>query len=136
MPENTKVDPRSANAVDRHIGMRIRARRLEITMSQEKLAEAIGVTFQQIQKYEKGVNRVSASTLYRIAKTLDVQLAALMPRVTSEDKRAASSPLDDPLTGEVAQLMSRLNGEGRKLLSEFARTLSETPALRAPRKRD
>jgi transcriptional regulator with XRE-family HTH domain len=136
VPEDSKVDPRSANAVDRHIGMRIRARRLEIAMSQEKLADAIGVTFQQIQKYEKGVNRVSASTLYRIAKTLDVQMAALMPRVTSEDKRASASPLDDPLTGEVAQLMSRLNGEGRKLLGEFARTLAETPVLRAPRKRD
>ena len=65
-------DQRAANAVDRHIGKRLRERRLEIAMSQERLAEVLGVTFQQVQKYEKGVNRIGASRLFQISKILDV----------------------------------------------------------------
>jgi transcriptional regulator with XRE-family HTH domain len=72
--------PRSATAIDGVIGERIRARRLEIGMSQEKLADAIGVTFQQIQKYEKGVNRVAASTLFAIAQALDAKLVSFFPK--------------------------------------------------------
>jgi DNA-binding XRE family transcriptional regulator len=66
---------RAANAVDRHIGARLRERRLEIGMSQEKLAELLGVTFQQIQKYENGVNRIAASRLYDMTKALEVSVA-------------------------------------------------------------
>lgn len=73
-------NPRSATAIDRAIGERIRARRLEIGMSQEKLADAIGVTFQQVQKYEKGVNRVAASTLFAIAQALDAKLVSFFPK--------------------------------------------------------
>jgi transcriptional regulator with XRE-family HTH domain len=58
--------------VDAFVGARIRARRLELSISQEKLAEAIGLTFQQVQKYEKGMNRVSSSRLMQIANTLNV----------------------------------------------------------------
>ncbi len=63
-------DERAANAVDRRLGQRVRTRRLEIGMSQEKLAETLGVTFQQVQKYEKGVNRIAASRLFDIAASL------------------------------------------------------------------
>lgn len=62
---------RSANGVDKALGQRVRTRRLEIGMSQERLAEALGLTFQQVQKYEKGVNRIAASTLLRIADALE-----------------------------------------------------------------
>jgi len=68
-------DERAANAVDRKIGQRVRSRRLEIGMSQERLAELLGVTFQQVQKYEKGVNRIAASRLYDIAAALDMPAA-------------------------------------------------------------
>ncbi|HMO43605.1 MAG TPA: helix-turn-helix transcriptional regulator, partial [Phenylobacterium sp.] len=59
---------RAPNPVDRHVGLRIRLRRKELGVSQEKLAEAIGLTFQQVQKYERGANRVSASKLWEIAR--------------------------------------------------------------------
>ena len=68
-------DERAANAVDRKIGQRVRSRRLEIGMSQERLAELLGVTFQQVQKYEKGVNRIAASRLHDISSALDMPVA-------------------------------------------------------------
>ncbi|HTV33108.1 MAG TPA: helix-turn-helix transcriptional regulator [Methylocella sp.] len=60
------------NPIDRHVGSRVRLRRVALSMSQEKLGEALGLTFQQIQKYEKGTNRVSASRLKEISQVLDV----------------------------------------------------------------
>lgn len=61
--------------VDVHVGQRLRIRRSLLGMSQEKLAEAIGLTFQQIQKYERGTNRVSAGRLYQFSKILGVPIA-------------------------------------------------------------
>ncbi|MFL6593030.1 MAG: helix-turn-helix domain-containing protein, partial [Luteimonas sp.] len=58
-----RMPPKSASPVDRHVGTRVRLRRTLVGMSQEKLGEQLGITFQQIQKYEKGTNRVSASRL-------------------------------------------------------------------------
>lgn len=66
---------RSAGDVDRHIGERLRQRRLERDMSQEILAERLGITFQQVQKYERGVNRISASRLFDIATVLELPIA-------------------------------------------------------------
>lgn len=65
---------RGTDAVDRRIGNRIKDRRLAIDMTQAGLGEAVGVTFQQVQKYERGVNRVSAARLQRIANVLGVPL--------------------------------------------------------------
>jgi len=61
--------------VDVHVGQRIRARRILLGLSQEKLGHAVGLTFQQIQKYEKGANRVSASRLFQFAQTLCVPVS-------------------------------------------------------------
>jgi transcriptional regulator with XRE-family HTH domain len=63
------------NPTDVHVGSRIRLRRTLLGMSQEKLGEAIGLTFQQVQKYERGANRVGASRLYDLSKVLDVPVA-------------------------------------------------------------
>ena len=63
---------RNPNATDGHVGRRIRMRRLLLHMSQEKLAGKLGVTFQQVQKYEKGTNRVSASRLQEVSQVLQV----------------------------------------------------------------
>lgn len=68
------MQKKSPNQVDRHIGSRVRARRTMLGMSQEKLADALGLTFQQVQKYEKGVNRIGASRLLHIAGILDVSI--------------------------------------------------------------
>jgi len=64
--------PRSPNPVDIHVGSRVRIRRKVLKMSQEKLGDALGVTFQQVQKYERGSNRVGASRLFRMAQVMDV----------------------------------------------------------------
>ena len=66
---NTEVQS-SQHEVDRHVGLRIRMRRKELGITQEGLGGALGLTFQQVQKYERGANRVSASKLYEIAKSL------------------------------------------------------------------
>ena len=63
------------NPIDVHVGLRIRLRRKELGVSQEKLAEAIGLTFQQVQKYERAANRVSASKLYEMARALETSTA-------------------------------------------------------------
>jgi transcriptional regulator with XRE-family HTH domain len=60
------------NPVDRHVGTRVRMRRLHLGLSQEKLGDALGITFQQIQKYEKGSNRIGASRLQLASKVLGV----------------------------------------------------------------
>lgn len=65
---------KSPNPVDRYVGTRVRMRRMLIGMSQEKLGEALGITFQQIQKYEKGMNRISASRLQQTARVLGVPI--------------------------------------------------------------
>ena len=63
---------RRANPMDVHVGSRVRLRRMLLGMSQEKLGEHLGLTFQQVQKYEKGVNRIGASRLFDLAKVLGV----------------------------------------------------------------
>lgn len=60
------------NPIDVHVGSRVRLRRMLVGMSQEKLGEQLGLTFQQVQKYEKGTNRIGASRLYQIARILSV----------------------------------------------------------------
>ncbi len=70
-----KSDPaRSPNPIDIHVGLQVRLRRKALKISQEKLAESLGLTFQQVQKYERGANRISASKLYEIARALRVSV--------------------------------------------------------------
>ena len=68
---------KAPNPVDKYVGSRIRMRRIMLGMSQEKLGESLGLTFQQIQKYEKGTNRVGASRLQQISEILQVPVAFL-----------------------------------------------------------
>jgi transcriptional regulator with XRE-family HTH domain len=63
---------KSPNPIDKHVGARVRMRRLMVGMSQGKLGEALDVTFQQVQKYEKGANRIGASRLQQLARVLEV----------------------------------------------------------------
>jgi transcriptional regulator with XRE-family HTH domain len=73
MQENSDQE-RSPNPIDVHVGLQVRLRRKELKISQEKLAEALGLTFQQVQKYERGANRISASKLFEIARALHVPI--------------------------------------------------------------
>jgi len=63
---------RSPSSVDKHVGARLRAARLEAGKSQTEVADALGITFQQVQKYEKGTNRISAGTLHELSRLFDV----------------------------------------------------------------
>jgi transcriptional regulator with XRE-family HTH domain len=63
------------NPIDKHVGSRVRMRRMMLSMSQEKLGDALGLTFQQVQKYEKGTNRIGASRLQQISNILQVPIS-------------------------------------------------------------
>lgn len=65
---------RKPNIIDTHVGARMRLRRTLLGVSQEQLAEALGLTFQQVQKYERGTNRISASRLFQLSRVLDVPI--------------------------------------------------------------
>ena len=71
------MSTKAPNPVDRYVGSRVRMRRIMLGMSQEKLGEALGLTFQQVQKYEKGTNRVGASRIQQIAEILQVPVSFL-----------------------------------------------------------
>jgi transcriptional regulator with XRE-family HTH domain len=72
MVTSERMAGKKPNPVDAHVGSRVRLRRMLLGMSQERLGESMGLTFQQVQKYEKGVNRIGASRLFQIARILDV----------------------------------------------------------------
>ena len=108
------------NAVDVHVGNRLKLRRTMVGMSQDKLGQMVGLTFQQIQKYEKGANRVGASRLYQFATLLDVPPAYFFDGlegqpVTSRDGRQleAAVPPDSPMTSfsrEDVELLRAFQG--------------------------
>jgi transcriptional regulator with XRE-family HTH domain len=78
---------KSPNPTDRHVGSRMRMRRKMLSMSQTGLADAVGVTFQQIQKYEKGTNRISASRLLQISHVLQVPVSFFFEDPSGPSKR-------------------------------------------------
>ena len=100
------------NPIDKHVGARVRMRRLMVGMSQGKLGEALDVTFQQVQKYEKGANRIGASRLQQLARVLEVPPAFFFDGAPSGDGSAvgfaesngSSHTADFVLTSEGLQL--------------------------------
>lgn len=107
-------DERAANAIDRKLGQRVRARRLEVGMSQERLAELLGVTFQQVQKYEKGVNRIAASRLYDISSALDMPVSRFFEGLSSRSAAGVSEATKDYVDDALA------TPEGTQLMALFA----------------
>ncbi len=93
--------PRVPNPVDVHVGSRVRLRRTLLGLSQTMLGEAIGLTFQQVQKYERGVNRIGSSRLYDLARVLEVPVSFFfeeMPEDLASRTRAAARELAEPVT--------------------------------------
>jgi transcriptional regulator with XRE-family HTH domain len=82
----------TANSVDVHVGQRLRVRRSLLGLSQEKLAEAIGLTFQQVQKYERGLNRISAGRLYQFANILSVPVAYFYEQIATDANNQNQQP--------------------------------------------
>jgi len=105
------------NPIDKHVGSRVRMKRILLGMSQEKLGDALGLTFQQVQKYEKGTNRIGASRLQDIAKTLQVP-----PSFFFDGGPADGAPLDGfaeaPSSQYVVDFISSV--EGLQLNRAFA----------------
>lgn len=85
---NKKKDPRSPHPVDVYAGQRLRTRRLLLGMSQGELADRAGITFQQVQKYERGINRISLSRLYELAQILEIPVTYFFDGYNDESKRS------------------------------------------------
>lgn len=125
---------RSPHPVDLHVGARVRMRRILLGLTQGKLATAIGMTFQQIQKYERGANRISASRLFELARVLDVPVAFFFDAM--DDNPAANHPattppaveldhLARPETLELIRAYYRVfNPTQRKLMFELLKTMA------------
>ncbi|MDZ4775884.1 MAG: helix-turn-helix transcriptional regulator [Alphaproteobacteria bacterium] len=135
-------EERIANSVDKRIGQRVKQRRLEMGMSQERLAELLGVTFQQIQKYEKGVNRVAASRLFELASALGVGLAYFFEGLTAgsphegirggvaEDGQGfVYDMLASPEGQQLLQIFGQIrSAKVRRRVVDLVRTLAEEDA--------
>jgi transcriptional regulator with XRE-family HTH domain len=93
-PEQVEKSARRANPIDAHVGGRVRLRRMLLGMSQEKLAEKLGLTFQQVQKYEKGINRIGASRLFELSQLLGVNVSFFY-----EDAPTANGSFPPPTPG-------------------------------------
>jgi transcriptional regulator with XRE-family HTH domain len=111
------------NDVDSHVGARIRARRDEMSMSQTNVADRLGLTFQQVQKYERGYNRVSASRLYDLTEILDVDIAYFFEGF--KDTEIPESPED--WTADVWGLIAAFNGLPEKLRMSLRLLLKSIP---------
>jgi transcriptional regulator with XRE-family HTH domain len=108
------------NPVDLHVGARIRMRRRMQGVSQEKLADALGLTFQQVQKYERGANRVSASKLYEIAATLKSPVSYFFDGL-ADPTGANAGAADDRTNDEKAVHTFLMTTEGLELARSFLR---------------
>lgn len=128
------------NPVDVHVGGRVRLRRMLIGMSQEKLGQALNLTFQQVQKYEKGANRIGASRLYQISHLLGVSVQfffddlppAYQSPVTGFAEGAVPMQMDFVNTAEGVHLNRAFAGirhaQTRKRLVDLAKAIAESQA--------
>lgn len=107
------------NPIDVHVGSRVRLRRMLVGMSQEKLGEMLGLTFQQIQKYEKGANRIGASRLYQIAQILGVSVQFFFDDMPEEHKSQSSGFSEADPAPYVMDFVS--SSEGLQLNRAFTR---------------
>jgi transcriptional regulator with XRE-family HTH domain len=121
MSEEIKMTRRDPNYIDVHVGSRIKMRRQLINMSQERLGELLGITFQQVQKYEKGTNRISASRLFYAAKTLGVPVQFFFDSLPGVD---ADGGLTESAGDEFAASM--MTPEGVQLAKVFKDANSST----------
>ena len=91
--------------VDMHVGQRLRMRRTLLGMSQEMLAERLGISFQQLQKYEKGSNRLSASRLFELSRMLDVPVSYFFDELPSDGQVSTDAPADPIMKRESLELV-------------------------------
>lgn len=114
--------PRRPNPIDAHVGSRVRLRRMLLGMSQERLGEQLGLTFQQVQKYEKGVNRIGASRLFELAQILGVPVQFFYeeaPTAPASHAEAAPGFAERPTENYIVDFLA--SREGLELNKSFVR---------------
>ena len=143
-PEFNRI-PGTPRPVDIHVGSRVRLRRTLLGMSQEKLGDAVGLTFQQIQKYERGANRIGASRLFELSRVLDVPVSFFFDDMSEEVKSTGgrqvagmqdqvqapfeSDPLSRRETLELVRAYYKITDPRvRKRLFELAKALAKAEA--------
>jgi transcriptional regulator with XRE-family HTH domain len=135
------------NPIDVHVGSRIRLRRTLLGMSQQKLGEAIGLTFQQVQKYERGTNRVGSSRMFELARVLDVPVSYFFEEmgsdvaargrqhafgIASESPAAGADPMTKRETLELVRAYYKItDAKVRKRLFEMTKALAAAAAVGA-----
>lgn len=117
-----KLTKEEVREIDRHVGSRLRYRRIMMDYSQTYLAEQVGLSFQQFQKYEKGTNRISASKLHEFARLLDVPVSFFFDDMPTDMKAAAQAtppaitpddnPFDEPEVQEFVKAYRRIEDSG------------------------
>jgi transcriptional regulator with XRE-family HTH domain len=112
------MSTKAPNPVDKYVGSRVRMRRIMLGMSQEKLGEALGLTFQQVQKYEKGTNRVGASRIQQIAEILQIPVSFLFEGGPSGTVNADGT-IEGPSPSYVSDFLATT--EGLALTRAFTR---------------
>ena len=117
---------KEARVIDAHVGQRIRGRRTELGMSQTQVADALGVTFQQVQKYERGANRVGASRLYDLSNILDRPVEYFFEGLTPTPKsEAEGTNLRSPETVELVNAYYKVdNPHVRRQILSTIRSIS------------
>lgn len=121
-----------AHPIDLHVGNRVRQRRRLLGMTQQKLADAVHIRFQQIQKYESGANRISASRLWTLSKALDVPVAYFFEGVesgayakeTNGDHTAEQDVFQNKDTIALVRAFYTMNDEPRRRLLDLAKAMS------------
>jgi transcriptional regulator with XRE-family HTH domain len=109
--------------IDRHVGARVRERRIMLGLTQQQLADLIGVTYQQAHKYERGINRVSAGRLYEISQVLSVPVGYFFEGLEKKDVRAISPR--ERMCLELARNFAQIpNERHQEALSQLARVLA------------
>lgn len=116
--------------VDRHVGRMVCAKRLSLGYNQSDLARALGLTFQQVQKYEKGTNRISASKLWDTARFFKVEIGYFYQGLGEEGAGLVSAVHDFPATRnsiEIARLAPQLSARQQKLALDIVRSIRGDP---------
>jgi transcriptional regulator with XRE-family HTH domain len=113
------VPRKQADPIDAQVGNRVRLRRMLVGMSQEKLGEMLGLTFQQVQKYEKGVNRVGAGRLFRIARILNVEIPYFLQDVQNSLPGLQPGLAEEGVSPPVMEFVA--SSEGLQLSLAFMR---------------
>lgn len=121
-----REEKKNPDPVDVHVGSRVRLRRMLLGMSQERLGENLGLTFQQIQKYEKGINRIGASRLYQVARALGVPVSFFFDELHADASGSTTSSSESSDLTSVRELLE--TSDGLSLAKSFAQI--EDPAVR------